>query len=192
MVLRHVDDCLLEMSRWHLAVEENVQLAITPSLELGQAKVCTDEAHCRSTTPDVATLACQIPACRVQHLTGEVDHWNLCDVVCTSADTGRECSQPHGGCLCNDRIGDGTQRTRIHERDEDTEDSLRIICAAVLRDGCADAEKDQERAIHCGAPKKDVTASEASTQRDRQDGGDELEARVDEAELEGEVCLWAA
>lgn len=142
MVLRNVDDSLLEMSRRHLAVEKNIQLAVTPSLEFGQAKVRADEADRRSAAPNVATLACQIPAGRVQHLTGEIDHGDFCYVVGTSADTGRERSQSDRRCLCNDRVGDWTERAGVHERDEDSEDSLRVVCAAVLRDGCTNAEEN--------------------------------------------------
>ena len=115
MVIRHVDDSLLELPRRDLAVEENIQLAITPSLEFGQAEVRTDEAHSRSAAPNVATLASQVPACRVQHLTSEVDHWNLSHVVGASADTCRERSQHHGARLCDDGVGDGTERARVHE-----------------------------------------------------------------------------
>ena len=88
VILRDVDDSLLEVPRGHLAVEQDVQLAVTPSLELGQSEVGADEAHRRSAAPDVATLAREIPAGRVQHLAGEVDHWDLGNVVSTSADTG--------------------------------------------------------------------------------------------------------
>jgi len=65
VVLRHVDDSLLELPRRNLAVEENVQLAVTPTLEFWQTKVCTDEADRCSTAPNVSTLASQVPACRV-------------------------------------------------------------------------------------------------------------------------------
>lgn len=95
MVILNINDRLLELSCRHLTSEENVQLAITPALELRQTKVCADEADRRSATPNVSALARQVPAGRVQHLAGEVDHGDFGDVVCASADAGGEGAQSH-------------------------------------------------------------------------------------------------
>jgi hypothetical protein len=81
VVVLHIDDSALELPRRHLAVEQDIQLAVTPALEFRQAEVSTDEAYCRSATPDVATLACQIPACRIEHLTCKVNHWNFSNLI---------------------------------------------------------------------------------------------------------------
>lgn len=115
MVILDINDSLLELSCGHLTVEQNVQLAVTPALKFWQSEVCTDEAHRCSAAPDVSTLACQVPAGRVQHLTGEVDHGDFGNVVCTSAHTSRERPQSDGARFGNDGVGDWAQRASIHE-----------------------------------------------------------------------------
>ena len=84
-------------------------------------------------------------------------------VVCTSANTRGECPQSHGARLCDDGVGDRTQGSGVHERDEDSEDSLCVVCAAVLVDGRANAEEDEESTVDGGASEEDVAASKVGT-----------------------------
>lgn len=64
-----------------------------------------------------------------------------------------------------------------------------VVCAAVLADGGADAEEDEEGEVDGGAVEEDGATAGDVGERDGAHGGYELEARVDEAELEGEVRL---
>jgi hypothetical protein len=66
---------------------------------------------------------------------------------------------------------------------------LSVVRSVVLRDRGADAEEHEEGAVRGGTVEEDITAAEVGAEGNGEDGGDELEARVDEAELEGEVCL---
>lgn len=189
MVILDINNRLLELPRRHLAVEQNIQLAVTPPLELRQSKERARKANCRSPAPDIPTLARQVPARRVQHLTGEVDHRDLSNVVRSATYTRRQRSQANGAGLGDDGVGDRAQGSGVDEGDEDSEDGLGVVCAVVLRDGGADAEEDEEGAVCGGAVEEDVAAAEVGAEGDGEDCGDELEAGVDEAELEGEVCL---
>jgi len=189
VVVLDINNRLLELPRRHLAVEQDVQLAITPALQLRQAKEGRREAHSRGTAPDIPTLACEVPAGRVQHLAGEVDHRDLGDVVRTASDSSGERSQAHRAGLGDDGVRDGTQGSGVDEGDEDAEDGLSVVRSVVLRDRGADAEEHEEGAVRGGTVEEDITAAEVGAEGNGEDGGDELEARVDEAELEGEVCL---
>lgn len=189
MVILNINDRLLELPSRHLAVEENIQLAITPPLELGQTEVRADETDRRSATPNISALACQIPAGRVQHLTGQVDHGDFGDVVCASSDAGGEGAESHGARLGDDGVGDGTEGAGVDEGDEDAEDGLGVVCGATLGDGGADAEEDEEGEVDGGAVEEDGATAGDVGEGDGAHGGYELEARVDEAELEGEVGL---
>lgn len=189
LVILDINDRALELPRWNLALEENVQLAITPPLELWQAEEGADEAYGRSATPDVSALSGEVPTRRVKHLTCEENHRNLCNVVCTSSDASGERSQSHGARFRDDGVCDGTQGSCVHEGDQDAKDCLCVVCAAVLGNRCANAEEDEESAVDGGAPKEDVTAAEGGTQGNGDDRCHKLETTIDEAELEGEVCL---
>ena len=166
MVILDVDDRLLELPRRHLAVEQNVQLAITPTLEFGQSKECACETDSRSATPNISTLARKVPAGRVQHLAGEVDHRNLRHVVRPATDTGGECPQSHGARFGDDGVGYGTQGSGVDEGDENSKDGLRVVRSVVLWDRGADAEKHQECAVRGGAVEEDVATAEVGAQGD--------------------------
>ena len=190
MVILDINDRLLKLPRRHLPSKQNIQLAITPPLELWQSEVRGNKTHRLSTAPNVSTLARQVPARRIQHLTSEIDHRNLRNVVCASADAGGESAQSNGAGFGDDGVGDGTERAGVDEGDEDSEYRLRVVRSVVLRDRGADSEEDEEGAVCGGAVEEDVAAAEVGAEGDREDCGDELEAGVYEAELEGEVCLW--
>jgi len=190
VVVLDIDDGLLELSRRDLAVEQNVQLAITPTLEFRQAKKCASETDSSSATPDISALACKIPTSRVQHLTGQVNHRNLRNVVRSATDSSGQSPQPHGARFGDDGVGDWTESSGVHEGDEDSEDRLRVVRSVVLRDRGADAEEHQECAVCGSAVEENIAAAEVGAKGNRENCGDELEAGVDEAELEGEICLF--
>lgn len=58
-----------------------------------------------------------------------------------------------------------------------------------LGDGGADSEEHEKGDVDRGAAEEDCPAAEVGSQGDGEDGADESETGVDEAELEGEVCL---
>lgn len=66
---------------------------------------------------------------------------------------------------------------------------MRVVCAAVLTDGCADAKEDETCTINRSASKEYGAAAEVGTERDGEDSSEELEDGVDKAELEGKVGL---
>jgi hypothetical protein len=189
MIVLDVDNRLLELPRRHLPVEQNIQLAVTPPLQLWQPKERARKTHRRSPAPDIPTLARQVPARWVKHLARQINHRDLSDVVRSSPNSSRQRSQAHGASLGDDGVGDRAESPSVDEGDEDSEDGLGVVCAVVLRDRGADAEEDEEGAICGGAVEEDVAAAEVGAERDGEDCGDELEAGVYQAELEGEVCL---
>lgn len=189
MIILNINDRLLKLPRRHLPAKENIQLAITPPLKLRQAKVSANKTERRSAAPNVSTLARQVPARGVQHLAGEVDHRNLCNVVCASADAGGESAQSDGAGFGDDGVGDGTERAGVDEGDQDAENGLGVVCAAALGDSCADAKEDEEGEVDGCTPKEDGSAAANVGEGDREHGGDELKAGVDKTELEGEVRL---
>jgi hypothetical protein len=77
LVITHINDSSLELPSGNLAVEQDVELAVRAVLELRQEEVRRDPADERGAAPDVAALACHVPAGGVEHLGGEVDHGYL-------------------------------------------------------------------------------------------------------------------
>lgn len=93
MIILDIDDSLVELPGRHLAVEENVQLAVRAMLHLRQEEVCHDPADDSGAAPDIAALATKIPARRIEQLGSEVDHRNLGDVVSGATDSRAQGSQ---------------------------------------------------------------------------------------------------
>jgi hypothetical protein len=83
LVIAHIDNGLLELPGRNFAVKQNVELTVRAVLELGQEEKCHDPADESSAAPDVAALATEVPAGGIEHLRGEVDHWNLCYILIT-------------------------------------------------------------------------------------------------------------
>ena len=142
VVILHINNRLLELPRRHLAVEQNVQLAITPPLQIRQPKERTRETNSRRPAPNIPALARQIPPCRVQHLTRQVNHRDLRNVVRSSPNSGGQSSQANGAGFGDDGVGDGPEGSGVDEGDEDSEYRLRVVRSVVLRDRGADSEED--------------------------------------------------
>ena len=149
VVILHINNRLLELPRRHLTVEQNVQLAITPPLQLRQPKERTRETNSRRPAPDISTLTRQIPPRRIQHLTRQVNHRDLSNIVRSSPNARRQRSQAHRAGFGNDGVGNGSEGSGIDEGDEDSEYRLRVVRSVVLRDRGADSEEDEEGAV-CG------------------------------------------
>ena len=62
MVILDIDDSLLPLASRHLAVEQNVNLTVRPTLHLGQPEVGHNEAEETGASPDVAALAAKVCA----------------------------------------------------------------------------------------------------------------------------------
>lgn len=147
-----VDDGRLELPGRDLAVEQDIDLTVGAVLELRQEEEGHDPAHARRAAPDVATLARDVPACRVEQLRGEIDHGDLSDVVRRATDTRAQGSQPHRRRLGDDGVGDGSEGAGVDERDQDSEDGLCVVGAVVLCDRGADSEEHEEGHVDSGAP----------------------------------------
>lgn len=156
-------------------------------LKLGQTKVRADPAHNGRAAPHKPALARQVPARGVEHLRRQKDHGDLGHVVRGAAHTGAEGAQPHGGGLGDDGVRDGAHGGGKHERDDDAQAGLRVVGRLVLRDRGADAQQEEEGHVDGGAPEVDGAAAEPRGQEPGDAVADELQARVDEGELEGEV-----
>lgn len=99
-----IDDSLLELSGRDLAVEQDIRLTVRTVLELRKTKVGRNKANNSSASPDITTLASHVPASGVEELGGEVDHGDLSNVVCGTANTGAESTETHRGRLGNDGV----------------------------------------------------------------------------------------
>jgi hypothetical protein len=96
LVIFRVDDGRLELSSWNLAVEQDIALTVGAMLELREEEESHAKADAGSTPPDVTTLSCQVPPCWVEHLRGEIDHWDLSDIVGGTTDTGTQGAKANG------------------------------------------------------------------------------------------------
>jgi hypothetical protein len=166
VVIPNINNRLLELPRRHLTVEQDVQLPVAPPLELRQPKERTRKTNSRSPAPNIPTLARQIPPRRVQHLTRQVNHRDLRNIIRSSADSSRQRSQAHGAGLGDDGVGDRAQGAGVDERDEDSEHGLGVVGCVVLGDRGADSEEHEETAVCGGAVEEDVAAAEVGAERD--------------------------
>ena len=156
-------------------------------LELGKTEVSDDPANNSSGTPNITALSSQVPAGRVEQLRSEVDHGNLGNVVSSATDTSAESAEADGRGLCDDGVGDGTEGAGEDKGDDYSEDGLGVVCGVGLMDGSDDAEDHEEHNVGGCAPEVDCAAAEPGGQRPGEAVGDELEAGVDEIQLEGLV-----
>jgi hypothetical protein len=178
LIILNPNNRLLKLPRRHLPLEQNIQLPVTAPLQLRQPKERTRETNSRSPAPNKSTLTRQIPPRRVQHLTRQVNHRDLSHIIRSPTHSRRQRSQAHGAGLGDDGVGNWSEGSGVDEGDQDSEDRLRVVGAAVLRDRGADAEQHQKGAVCGGAVEEDVAAAEVGAERDREDCGDELEAGV--------------
>lgn len=192
LVISNTDNGRLELPGRDLAVEQDISLAVRTVLELRKAEVCQDPADDGSSAPDVAAFSSDVPSGRVQELRSQVNHGDLGNVVGCATDGSRQRTKTDSGGLGNDGIGDGAKSTSEDEGDQDTQDGLSIIGSARLLDRSADAEDDQEGNVGGGTPEVDGAATEPSSQRPRENVGDELQARVDKVQVEGAVVAHAS
>lgn len=161
-------------------------------LQFRETKVSRDPAHNSSTSPDVTTLASEIPSRRVQQLRSQVDHGNLGDVVGGTTDTGAQSSKAHRRRLGNDGVGDWSKSAGVDKGDDDPEDGLGVVGCAALLDGRAHAEDEEESDVGGCAPEVDGSTTEPGSQRPGENVGDELQTRIDQVELERSVGVNAS
>lgn len=187
LVVLDIDEGRLELPGGNLAIEEDVELTVRAILELRKAKVGSDPADDSGASPDISTLASKVPSGRVEELRSQVDHGDLRDVVGGATNTSAQGTEAHRRRLCDDSIGYGTEGAGEHEGDNNAQDGLCIVGRVVLRNGSANAEDEEEGNVGGGAPEIDGAAAEPASKRQGQGVGNELEARVDQVELEGKV-----
>lgn len=87
LVIFNVNNGRLELPRRNTTIEQDVTLAIGAMLELREKEEGCYPADTSSTPPYVSALSCKIPTCWVEQLRSQIDHWNLRDVVSSSANT---------------------------------------------------------------------------------------------------------
>ena len=66
LIVLNINYCRLELPSRHSAVEQDITLAIRAVLELRKEEEGHDPADDCSTSPDVTTLACEIPSGRIE------------------------------------------------------------------------------------------------------------------------------
>ncbi len=74
-------------------MEQDITLAIRAVLELRKEEEGHDPADDGSTSPDVPTLACEIPSSRIEQSRSQIDHGNLRDIVGGTTDTGAQSAE---------------------------------------------------------------------------------------------------
>ena len=184
MVVLNIDDGALELPGGNLTVEQNIGLTVGSVLKLRQEEEGRDEADDGSTSPDVTTLASKIPSSRVEKLRSKVDHGDFSNVVGGTTDTSAEGTETDRGGLSNDGVGDGTEGTGVDEGDQYAENGLGVVCSGGLVDGGNNTEEEEESDVDGSTPEIDGSSAEPCGKRPGDGVGDELEARVDEIELE--------
>jgi hypothetical protein len=188
VVVLDINNGALELPGRYLTVEQNVNFTVRAVLELGQEEVGHDPAENSGASPDVTTLARQIPPGWVQHLRGQEDHWNLGNIVRGTADTSAQSAETDGRCLGNNGIGDRSEGAGVHERNNNTQAGLRVVGLVVLGDRGNDGEDEEERDVGGRAPEVDGSTAEPGSKRPREGVGNEAKARVDQVELESTVA----
>lgn len=161
-------------------------------LELREEEVGHDPTDTGGTTPDETTLAGNVPSRGVKELRGEVDHGDLSNVVGSTTNGGAKSTKSDSGCLGNDGVRDGSECPGEDKRDQYAEDGLGVVGSAALADASADTEKHKQDDVGDCAPEVDSTAAEPASERPGEDVGKELEARVDEVEVESTVIGHAS
>lgn len=109
-VVVDVYDSLLPLASRNLALEEDIDFAVGPTLHLRKVEVCRQEANETSRAPDVSASAAEVDALEslsaichcnfgekesyqwVEHVSGEEDARNVDDVVGTAPDA--RCKRP--------------------------------------------------------------------------------------------------
>lgn len=85
-----------------MSLKQNVDLTEGPALHLRNELPRHDRAEQRGASPDIATLAAQVPLIRVEHVTGKEDARNVDQVVGTSSNTCCQWPETNGRCLADD------------------------------------------------------------------------------------------
>ena len=191
LIILDINNNLLELPSRNPAVEQDIGFAVGAVLELRQEEVGHNPAYGSGTSPYVTALACKVPSGGIEHLGGQVDHGNLRNVVGGATNTGAQGAESDGRRLGNDSVGDRSHAAGKDEGDDDAETRLGVVRGVVLGDGGTHSEKDQQSEIHGCTPEVDGPASKPGAEEPRERIGDELEARVDEIELESEVSAHA-
>ena len=86
-VVSNINDSRLELPGRNPAVEQDIRLTIRAILELRKEEEGRKEAHNGCTSPDISTLASEIPSSWVEKLRRQVDHGDLGNIVSRTTDT---------------------------------------------------------------------------------------------------------
>jgi hypothetical protein len=104
LVVLDVNNGRLELPGRDSAIEQDIAFTVRAVLELRKEEEGHNPADASGATPDVTTLACEIPPGRVEHLRGEIDHRDFRDIVGGATDTGAQSAKTDGGRLGNDGV----------------------------------------------------------------------------------------
>lgn len=85
-----------------MSLEQDVNLTEGSVLHLRNEEPRHNRAEKGGASPDIATLAAQVPLVRVEHVAGKEDARNVDQVVGTSSDTCCQRPKTNGGCLADD------------------------------------------------------------------------------------------
>ena len=102
LIIADIDDRLLPFSSLDTTPEHNVDLTEGSVLHFWNPEPGQGSADKGGTSPDVATLATQIPLISVEHVAGKEDARNIDHIVSTSSNTGCQWPETNGRCLADD------------------------------------------------------------------------------------------
>ena len=96
LVVVDIDDGLLPLASWYMTSEQNVDLTERPFLHLWDEQPRQNGADQGGSSPDVATLAAEVPLLSVEHVAGKEDARDVDQVVGTTSDTSRQWPKTDG------------------------------------------------------------------------------------------------
>src|SRR5687768_4745226 len=109
IVVLDIDDSSLELPGRNLAVEENIRLTVRPMLKLRKEEERHDPAYHCGATPNITALPREVPSSRIEQPGCQVDHGDLSNVVCRSADSCTQCTKADRRGLGDDSVRDRSQ-----------------------------------------------------------------------------------
>lgn len=101
LIVVEFDDRVLPFASLDLSLEQNVDLTEGPVLHLRNELPRHDGAEKGGASPDIATLAAQVPLIGVEHVAGKEDARNVDHVVGTSSNTCCKRPETDGRCLAD-------------------------------------------------------------------------------------------
>lgn len=119
LVVVEFDDGVLPFASLDLSLEQNVDLTEGSVLHLRNELPRHDGAEKGGASPDIATLAADVPLIRVEHVAGKEDARNVDHVVGTSPNTCCQWPETNGRCLAdNDPGGRGGSQAEQNGDDQ--------------------------------------------------------------------------